>query len=297
MPDLMELIRQEGLFEGTFAHETGNRNEPLRHCEGFYELPDNAQKLISEIRRGEKTSVLLYLKNAFLLFEHKEGGEPDPSNNNKRLGYQLYRYSLENYPGLSETLLSETLSKKIRAESISENQKDSFEKTETPRTDELVREIKQLAELVRDNEQHKLSEQESFDKAEKQVLDELVREVRQLSELVRDHESTQLPEKPHDNYHSPVSVFFAPQILWFIVTIITLLVGSFGVLIYNKADNIEAILDKNCFGNVTTSQNREMQITLLEKPAPLTTPVPDDENQIFYAMANLIAQEAVKKLV
>ncbi|MEK8019785.1 MAG: hypothetical protein VSS75_023165, partial [Candidatus Parabeggiatoa sp.] len=70
------------------------------------------------------------------------------------------------------------------------------------------------------------------------------------------------------------------------------------MLIYNKADNIEALLsDNNCFGNVATSQNREMQITLLEKPAPLTTPVPDDENQIFYAMANLIAQEAVKKLV
>ena len=266
----MELIRQEGLSEGTFAHETGNRNDPLRHCEGFYELPDSAKKLISQVRRGEKTSVLLYLKNAFLLFEHKEGGEPDPNNNNKRVGYQVYRYSLQNYPGLMESIRPQILPK-----SVSENvQQDSFEKAETPISDELVREIKQLAEWVRENEQHKLSEQASFEKSEKHVLDEVVREVKELAELVRNNKQPQLPKKPPDKYQSLVSVLIGTNILLFFFAIITLLVGSFGVLVYKKVENTDGQLSvsKNNPKVVETAQNTterfdEIQ-TLLKKVKP-----------------------------
>ncbi|MEK8019786.1 MAG: hypothetical protein VSS75_023170 [Candidatus Parabeggiatoa sp.] len=233
MPDLVELIKQKGRCDGHFGFVPADRHKGILYYKGVSELPDSDRMLADQVCEGDKPYVLLSFKQELLLFEHKKGGIPDPDNNNKRVGYQVYRYPLQNYPGLMESIRPQIL-----PESVSETlQKDSFEKTETPSSDELVHEIKQLAEWVRENEQHKLSEQASFEKAKKQVLDELVCEVRQLSEWVRHNQQTQLPEKPPDKYQFSVSV--ASKGLWFIVAIITLLVGSFGVLVYKKVDNIE----------------------------------------------------------
>jgi len=204
MPDLVELIKQKGRCDGHFAFVPADRHKGVPYLPEFSLLDESDTILANQVRKGEKPYVLLSFKQELLLLEHKEGGEPDPDNNNKRMGYQVYRYPLKNYRGLMESIRPQIL-----PESVSENvQLDSFEK------------------------------------AKKHISDELVREVKQLSEWVRHNESTKLQEKPPDKYQFPVS--FAPKILWFVVAIITLFVGSFGVLVYKEVTGQMALLsDEN----------------------------------------------------
>lgn len=231
----MELVRQDGLFEGTFAHETGDRNEPLRHCEGFSQLPDDAQKLISQVRRGEKTSVLLYLKNAFLLFEHKQGGEPDPTNNNKRVGYQLYRYSLQNYPGLSETLLSETLRQQTLAESVSENvQEESFEKAETPISAKLDEKAKTPHQILTELGENRQALRQILAKLdERQFLCQILADYDEnKQQQTLDEDKPRLTEPLPESEQSPVPVFFTKRMLWFFIVLFSISWAGLGMIGY-----------------------------------------------------------------
>ncbi len=94
MPDLINVIKETVSPEGPFGFNTGIRTRGLSQCNEYDQLPDEDKTLINQVRRGKKVELLLYFKNELLLFEHKEAGVALPEEDNKKIGYQVYRYHL-----------------------------------------------------------------------------------------------------------------------------------------------------------------------------------------------------------
>jgi len=107
MPDLINMIRQEGSVEGPFGYNPGTLSEGISHWSRYSQLSEGDRTVVNQVRRGEKNQVLLCLKGEMLLFEHKAAGVALPEADNKKFGYQVCRYPLHKNSVLRANLCPE----------------------------------------------------------------------------------------------------------------------------------------------------------------------------------------------
>jgi hypothetical protein len=242
MPDLIELIKQQGQKEG-FFYEPSNRNEPVQDSRVYDELSLDDKKLIKQVQKGERNSILLCLKGNFLLFEHH--AEVPPRENVEKTGYQVYHYPLHKYPGLVDSVHQEPLPP-VQVQ----------EKSSIP--DELVDEVRQLTQLAQahqkisqahqeisqehkkislesfDSLRKKLQAQESYQKASDQEQTRLIEEQTQLIKK----QSRLISEKTPQSSASQLQFFNNLQsgLLWLFMTMI-LIASVFLVFQITRLEN------------------------------------------------------------